>query len=81
MYILYRVSLTMNGPDLLFKYCTRELYEKSAHRRSRLYKYHFIFAPMEVLNRYEFLNHKNFPLEMLKDFAYLVLNSILKTLM
>jgi hypothetical protein len=32
---MYDALLTMNGPDLLFEWCTHETYEALAHRRSR----------------------------------------------
>jgi hypothetical protein len=32
---MYDTLLTMNGPDLLFEWCTHERYEALAHRRSR----------------------------------------------
>jgi hypothetical protein len=33
---MYDALLTMNEPDLLFKWCTHERYEALAHRRTRL---------------------------------------------
>jgi hypothetical protein len=33
---MYDALLTMNGPDLLFEWCTHERYEALDHHRSRL---------------------------------------------